>query len=268
MSEGFRLWEEHTSVAHGISLHIVEVAVGVCLVVVVEAVGSQGTDENGVFHLWLRDICKINACSVALVFDIQSELGLLDVLGEIIHVFHHQSPVCHHRCRARVLQRLDKQGLGSIGIVGCKLTHLIGHSTVCVFERHSQYLVGLKCCLQTDISQGTVECVFRRGEQSCALHLFIIHTTRKSSYSIQHGVGLVDVTGGSILSHHRRILTVGIVARHNITLSSPHRVTKVTALAQVGESHDITCIARRSCLVCHPYLHTSDLDTGHQVRQC
>ena len=152
MSERLCLGEEHSSVAHGVSLHIVEVSVGIGLVVVVEAVGSQCTYEHCVLCLRFGYVCEIHSRGVALVFHVEAELGLLHRLCEIIHVFHHQSPVGHHRRVARVLQRLDEEGLGGVGVVGGKLAHLVCHSAVGVFECHSQHLVGLQRRLETDVS--------------------------------------------------------------------------------------------------------------------
>ena len=76
-AERFCLGEEHTTVAHGISLYIVEIAIAVHLVVVVETVGAQEFDERLVFHLGFRDIRDIHTRRVALQFHIKTEFFLL-----------------------------------------------------------------------------------------------------------------------------------------------------------------------------------------------
>ena len=77
LAERFGNREEHTTVRDGISLHVVEVAVGVCLVVIVQSVGSEHLDNCLVLHLRLWYIRKVYASRVALELHVQTELLLL-----------------------------------------------------------------------------------------------------------------------------------------------------------------------------------------------
>ena len=96
--------QEHTSVAHGIAIHEVEVAVRVGFVVLVQVVSTQESYQRTVLHLRLRDIVEIHAYGVALELDVETELSPLHRRGEVIHVFHHQVPVTLLRMVRRVLQ--------------------------------------------------------------------------------------------------------------------------------------------------------------------
>ena len=153
--------QEHTAIGNGIALNVVEVAVGVCMVVIVQAVGSQQFDDSHILHLRLRNIGKIDAGSVTLVLDVKAELCLFYCRGEIIDVFHHQVPVTLRGVVARILQRLDKQRITGIGVVGSKLAHPIGHATRGVFVGNSQHLVGLQHRSQGDVAQRRVNSIFR-----------------------------------------------------------------------------------------------------------
>ena len=268
MSKRFGLGEEHSSVAHGISLHIVEVSVGIGLVVVVESVGTQCSYEHGVLRLRFGDISEIHSRGVALVFHVEAELGFLHRLCQVIHVLHHQSPVGHHRRITRVLQRFHKERLAGVGVVGGKLAHLVCHTAVGVFKCHGQHLVGLQRRFKTHVSQRRVYSIFRRREQSCALHLLIIHSSSESRNGVEHGVCLVDVACCHIVVGHGIILVVGAVARHHVALSSPNGIARMSSLSQVGESHDISGVGCGGCLVCHPYLHSCYLYARGEVGQC
>ena len=48
--------EEYTSVADGIALHVVKIAIGVWIVIVVQSVSIQKFDERLTLYLWLGDI--------------------------------------------------------------------------------------------------------------------------------------------------------------------------------------------------------------------
>ena len=69
--------EEDTAVADGIALDEVEVAVGVCFVVIVKAVCTEYLDERLALYLWFGDIGKIDTSGVALVFHVKAELVFL-----------------------------------------------------------------------------------------------------------------------------------------------------------------------------------------------
>ena len=129
VTEGLCRGQEHSTVAHGIALHIIEVSVRVGLVVIVQTVATQHLQQRPILHALIGDVCQVNARRVALELDIKPELGLLYVRGQIVHVLHHQLPVALIRIVRRVLQRLHEEGtLGIRQVIG-KLTHLIGHAT-------------------------------------------------------------------------------------------------------------------------------------------
>ena len=69
--------EEHAAVAHGVAFDIVEIAVAVGFVVVVQTVCPEDLDECGAFDLLFGDITEIDAGGVALIFDVEPELLLL-----------------------------------------------------------------------------------------------------------------------------------------------------------------------------------------------
>ena len=110
--------EEHAAIIDGVALHIVEVAVGVCLEVVVQTVAAQRLQQGNVLGLHFGDKALIDARRVALVFDVEAEFGLLDIRGQIVDVFHHQCPVGLRGVVAGVLQRLDEQAAVGLRHVG------------------------------------------------------------------------------------------------------------------------------------------------------
>ena len=140
--------QEYTTIAYGVALNKVEVAVRVELIVIIQTIATQHFQERCVFHTLIGDIGEIHTCSIALELDIQTELGFLDLRSQIIHVFHHQFPVGLRRIIRGVLQRLHKECLGGLGNICGKLAHLIGHTTQSKLVSHGQHLIGLESALQ------------------------------------------------------------------------------------------------------------------------
>ena len=153
-SEWLHLRDEDATTRHGVALHIVEVAIAVGIVVVVESIGTEHLDERCLLHLLLRDVGEIDASGIALELDVESELLLLHLRGEVIDVLHHQVPVALLRIVARVLERLHEEALLGVGDVAGELAHLVGHSAIGVFVSHGKHLVGLQLGSQRDISHG------------------------------------------------------------------------------------------------------------------
>ena len=142
-TERFGHWEEHTAVAHGVSVHVVEVSVRVRAVIVVQPVGPHHLYDGLVFHLRLGYIRNVNACRVALILHVEAEFLSFHVRRQIVDVFHHQPPVALFRIVACVLQRLYDERTVCIGDVAGKLSHLIGYAAVGIFVCDGQHLVGL-----------------------------------------------------------------------------------------------------------------------------
>ena len=228
-TERLYLRDEHTSIRHRVTLHIVVVSIAVRLVVIVEAVGTEHTDDRGILHLLLRDVTQIDTRGVALIFHIETKLVLLHLRSEIIDVLHHQVPVALLRIATGILQRLHEERLLGIADVGGKLTHLVSHATRCVFVSNGKHLVGLQSALQRYISHGSVDRIFGRTQQSGALQFLKVGTTNKSA-SLQGGGCLVDVTCSAVLTYHRLILGVGLVGWHQPT-GCPHFVAQLGGLA-------------------------------------
>lgn len=103
-AERFGSREKHTSVADGISVDEVKVAVRVRLVVIVQTVGSQYSDYRPVLYLRFGQIGEVYACGVVLIFHVEAELGLLYCRCKIVYVLHHQPPVGHLRAVVGVFQ--------------------------------------------------------------------------------------------------------------------------------------------------------------------
>ena len=162
LAKRLRRWEEHTTIGDGISLYEVEISIRIHMIVIVQAVTSQATQQDDVTCLFRGDIGQIDSCRITLILDIQTEASALNGRSQIIHILHHQVPVCLMRTVTRILQCLDEKGLIHIIVmVGSKLTHAVGLSSIRIFIGHRQHLVGLQRCLQRDISQGTVHRIFR-----------------------------------------------------------------------------------------------------------
>ena len=153
--------EEHTAIAHRITLHKVKITVAMRLVVVIQSVGTQQSYDGLVFHLRLGNIGKINAGGITLELHIQAKLLALHPTGQLVHVLHHQSPVALSWVVAGVFERLDKQRRIHIGHVTGKLAHLIGGTTISIFVCYGQHLVGLQSHAQRNVSQCRVNRVFR-----------------------------------------------------------------------------------------------------------
>ena len=91
-------------------------------------------------------------------------------------------------CAGSVAEGLDDESLGVVLFVGREFSHLKSLSAVGVFEGYRQYLVGLECRLEGDVSKCTVEGVFAAGEESGVFQFFIVASTFKS--------GTVKESGG------------------------------------------------------------------------
>ena len=265
-SERLGLGDEDASFRYGVASHVVVVAVAVGIVVVVESVGSQHLDDGLVFHLRLGNVVEVDARRVALILHVESELLLLHLRCEVIHVLHHQVPVALLRVVAGVLERLDEESLSGVGDVGCELAHLIGNTAVGVLVGHSQHLVGLQSAPQRHVAEGSVHRIFRRGEQPGALQLLEVVAALQSC-SFEHGGGLVDVACCGILVHHGVVLAVGSVGGHGRSCSRPHGVAYLRGLAQVGEGYDVSGVGGGGSLVGYPNLHSVDGDASGEVGQ-
>ena len=85
--------EIHSAVAHRVTLHEVEHAIGVHAVVGIKTVGILYADDGLALYRRVRDIGGICTDGVALILHVELELLLLHRCGEVIHVLHHQLPV-------------------------------------------------------------------------------------------------------------------------------------------------------------------------------
>ena len=139
---GYR--EEHTAVTHCISAHIIEIAIRVCLVVVVKTVGTQQPDDGLVAHLRFGDIGKIYASRITLELNVEPELIFLNLRSQIIHILHHQRPVALPRIIAGVLQRFNEKCLMNVSNIARKLAYLIGSSPISILVGDGQNLVSLQ----------------------------------------------------------------------------------------------------------------------------
>ena len=166
------------------------------LEVIVQAVATQAAQQGDILGLCLGDVADIDASGVALVLDIQAELGLLDVRGQIVDVLHHQLPVGLLRIVRCILQGLHKEGLAGIRMFGSKLTHLEGTATRGELIGYGQHLVCLEGGLQRDISQRLIDCVLRTVQQTGGREFLVVCSTLV--FSCQHRTCLVNVTSGDI----------------------------------------------------------------------
>ena len=187
LAEGFGYGEEHTTVGHGIAFNVVEESVGVCLVVIVEAVGTEHLYDGLALHLGFGDIGEVHASRIALELDVEAELVALYRRSQIVDILHHKPPVGLLRIVARVLERLHKQRLRSVGVVSGKLAHLIGHAAVCVLIGNGKHLVGLQLCLERDVAEGSVDGILRRIEQTRLLKFLVVGTAIESRYGVERG---------------------------------------------------------------------------------
>ena len=94
-------------------------------VVIVQSVTAQHPQKRALLHPTVGDIREIHTGGVALIFDVETETGLLNTRGEIVHVFHHQVPVALRGVVGGVLQRFHEECLRGLCIVAGKLSHLI-----------------------------------------------------------------------------------------------------------------------------------------------
>ena len=256
-TEGLCRGEEHAAIADGITLHKVEETIGTCLVIIVQTVTAQSSQQGNILGLGLRNVVDVSTGRIALVLDIQTELGTLDVRCEIVNVLHHQLPVGLLRIVGGVLQRLDEKRLVGIGIIGGKLTDFIGRAAKGVFVGNGKHLVALQRRLQRDITHGFVQGVFRTVEQACRRQFLVVRTSHEKG-GRQRRADLINIAGIRIVGDHVIIFSVGTVGGQLRRRSTtPFRRS---ALCQLGESDDITGVRRRSRLVGNPHLNTGNLD--------
>ncbi len=92
-AKGFCYGEDDATFVDGVAFHEVELSVGMWVVLSVESVQVEGSQEDGVLEAFFWQVAEIDACRVALVFDVESELvGHHFLCAEVIDVLHHQSP--------------------------------------------------------------------------------------------------------------------------------------------------------------------------------
>ena len=236
--------------------------------IVVQTVGTEHFDEHFVFDLRLGNVGQINTCGVALELHIESEFVFFDGRSEVIDVFHHQAPVALMGVVRRVFQGFHEKRLLHVGDVRGELANLIGLTAVGVFKGDGKHLVGMHLHIQRNVAQRRVHRVFRRTEQACALQFFVVGTAHETADAVEHGRGLVDVSGGGVGRHHLLIFGVGTVRRHLHTRHLPNSVDfRWVGLAQVGQGDDVACVGGGSSLVRHPNFHAIDFHARHQVRQ-
>ena len=233
------------------------------LEIVVQAVAAQAAQQGSLLGLRLWDIADIDARGIALVLDVEAELLLLDIGSQIVDVLHHQRPVELLRIVGRILQRLDIERLLGCGMVGGKLTDVVGLTIIGVLVGYCQHLVALQRGLQRDVAQGAVQRILGSGQQACGRQLLKVFATRH--HGTQDGRRLVDVASGGIGSGQGGILAIGTVIG-DFRLHSPTPLWRRT-LCQIGKGEDVARIAGRSRLVGHPHLYASNVDTRSQRRQ-
>ena len=265
-SERLRHGEEHAAVAHRVAFDIVEIAVAVGFVVVVEAVGTEELDDRCALDLLLGDIAEVDTGGVALVFHVEAELLLLDIGGEIVDVLHHQRPVALRGVVAGVFQRLHEERLFRVGDVAGELTHLIGAASVGVLISHGKHLIGLQRGLERDVAECVVHCVLGRGQEACALQFLIVGAAFQPR-AVEDSGSLVDVARRTVAVRHRLILRVGGIRRHGGACRGPTAVAHLRVLTEVREGDDVSGVCRRSALVGHPDFHTVDGHARGEVRQ-
>ena len=266
-AEGFCRRQEHTTVAHGVTLHVVEVAVRMGLHVIVETVTAQQLQQRLVLHQCVGDIGQIHTGGVALELDVETELGLLYRRCEVVHVLHHQVPVALGGIVRGILQGFHEEGFRCLRQVAGKLAHLIGHATRCKLIGHGEHLVRLKPRLQRHVAQRLVHGVLRRCQQSGAGEFLVVHAVLKFFDTSQHRARLIDVARSSVVVHEGLILLIGTVARHRLACRLPYIVAHLHVLTEVCQGDDAAGVRGGTGLVRHPDFHSGDLDTRRQVRQ-
>ena len=235
----------------------------------VQTVQSHHLQQRAALDGLLGQVGQVDAGRVALVLDVHLELLLLHAGGQIVDVLHHQVPVALRGVVAGVLQCLDKERLVDVRQVAGKLAHLERLSAVGVLEGDGQHLVGLQAGLQRDGAEGRVDGIFRRCQQPCRRQLLVVGAALHLRQGFEGGGYLVDAAlGGVYLLDEGGVERVGVVRGHGLSRRRPGSVAQSAVLAEVGERHDVTGVARRSGLVRHPYLHAVDLHARRQVRQC
>ena len=108
LAEGFDCWQEHTTVADGVVLNIIEITIAVGAIVVVKTVASQYPQQGSIFNLLHGDVVEPYTSSIALILDVETKLSTLHLRCQIIHILHHQPPVGLHRMVAGILQRFNE----------------------------------------------------------------------------------------------------------------------------------------------------------------
>ena len=202
------------------------------LQVTIQTVQSHHPQQRTALQLFLGQIGEVGAGGVALVLDVELELLLLHIRGQVVHVLHHQSPVALCGTALGVLQGLDEEHLTGLCLVTGKLTHLIGLSVVGVLESHGQHLIGLQASLQRDVAQRCIHRVFARVEQAGRGQFLIVGATVESGHAFERSGHDVDAARGRVDGiDERLVFVVGLVAGDVLSHSAPHRVTDIFSFA-------------------------------------
>ena len=76
-AEGLCSRQEDAAVGNGISLHKVEIAIRMRLIVIIKTVGTHQSDDRHFLYLRFWDIGQIDTSSIALILDVKTEFGFL-----------------------------------------------------------------------------------------------------------------------------------------------------------------------------------------------
>ncbi len=181
-------------------LYIVELAVGVRILLLVESVEVHHPEQRFALDCPFCNVLHICTDRVVAVGYIEFELIGRDTrCAEGIDVLHHQIPCTRILDIGSVvggLQEFQNQrirGTEVVARIGGELTYLVDLSVVGVLIGYGEDLILVKGGLERDETEGGIECVLRRREQAGRLDLLVILTTIHIVIAVQHRGHLLNI---------------------------------------------------------------------------
>ncbi len=254
-----------------IVLDEVEEAVGIALLIGVDAVEIHHLQKRLVVETGHGQIVYLCAGGVGEIFDVELELRLLNLVSaNIIHVLHHQVPHREIGRRSGALEHLQIQRLVGGGDVARELADLKDLAIVRIFVGHGEDFVGVQRALERYIAQRGVEGVLARRKQTGTLDFLEIAAARYAigAQRLEHLGDLADVARSGIfgLDDLKKVIRgIGRIGECGIRRPVVRRENLV--FAEIHESDEVARLLVLARLVGDPHLYTRDAHARRDIRE-
>ena len=141
---------------------------------------------------------------------------------------------------------------------------------ISVLKCHCKHLIGIQRRLQRDVTQGGIERIFARRQQSRTFHFLIVSTTAKAKcrqwfQCLCHIIYIARI--GILLFEGRQLIVRHICRIVHGKIWLPIVVRQPAVLAQVLQCHQVARLLILAALVGHPHFDAGNRHTRRNIRQ-